>query len=227
MRRQSGNLFFARENGGGTSQNPDCGDVVSVPSEYIDVGAENTDTVIFVLSSDNTDCEGALAYASHCQVDEFDRPIFGYIQMCAPSHQPKTLPGQVDEDFHTAIHEISHILGMSSALFPLFRDLQNQPITLRCPEVYAGGTQADTGLFYEGDPIHWWKGNAANQVPCCCGRVGTTIFSDLSWHKLLLVQNFPAQVGTQSWHGFRTRVAQNAERVLGGSARRPLRRAAF
>ena len=41
-------------------------------------------TISFVIGvGDETGCgENTLAYASHCMVDEDDRPVFGYIQVC-------------------------------------------------------------------------------------------------------------------------------------------------
>ena len=148
--------------GGGQSLAPDCGDFATLPQDYVDVGVA-ADTV---LSS--ADCpENVLAYASHCQLGHNDRPTFGYIQMCAGTHQPKDLPGQRDEDFHTAVHEITHILGMSSALFPYFRDENNNPRSIRCPEMYEGDTKNETGLFYDGQTVHYWK-DPWDQVGWCC-----------------------------------------------------------
>ena len=57
----------------------------------------------------------------------------GYIQMCPQRNTPKTVPGDRDEDFHTALHEILHIIGWSSALFPFFRDSSGHARTTRCP----------------------------------------------------------------------------------------------
>ena len=159
-------------NNTGTPSGPDCGDIATVPQLYVDIGVD-ADAVIFVLSSSACD-DNVLAYASHCQIDHNDRPIFGYIQMCSHHHQPKTLPGQRDEDFHTAIHEITHILGMSSALFPYFRDTNNRPRSLRCPEVYEGDTKDETGLFYNGTAVLYWK-SPYNMVGWCC--------ADASWHQ--------------------------------------------
>ena len=53
--------------------------------------------------------------------------------------------GEIDEAFHTVVHEITHILGMSSALFPYFRDAGGAPRTVRCPQEFAGDTHDETG----------------------------------------------------------------------------------
>ena len=169
--------------------------------------------------------EGTAAYASHCQIDaETERPTFGYIQMCTATFQPKDTAAEIEEDLHVAAHEITHILGMSSSLFPYFRDDENEKrTTLRCPETYpdvpdcncssnatwvdSGGDSCelydsfdlfcliaasfdrsladsegvdasdvccacqgcpeDTGLVYNGAPIHRYK-FPFNQVGWCC-----------------------------------------------------------
>jgi leishmanolysin-like peptidase len=52
---------------------------------------------------------GTLAYASNCQRDQNDRPIFGFINFC-PAHvnaDPLTLVAQLS----TAVHEVFHAMG--------------------------------------------------------------------------------------------------------------------
>ena len=46
--------------------------------------------------------------------------------MCAPKTQPKETEAERDEDYHTAIHEINHILGFSRYQMGLWRDENNQ-----------------------------------------------------------------------------------------------------
>ena len=115
-----------------------CGDVLTVPDKYITTGV-TTDVLIFVLASQaSSGCSGGgtLAYASHCEQDpDTDRPIIGYIMMCPQHHEVKTVRGRRDEDLHTAIHEVLHILGWSDGLFPWFRDESNNPRTARCPNL--------------------------------------------------------------------------------------------
>ena len=61
--------------------------------------------------------------------------------MCPQTTNPKTVPGDRDEDFHTALHEILHIIGWSSSLFPFFRDSSGYARTTRYPPPH---THTDT-----------------------------------------------------------------------------------
>jgi hypothetical protein len=118
-----------------------CGDELTVPSKYISGSGVNADVLIFALSRVGGSCDqslGYIAYASHCQQDQNDRPTVGYIQMCPDYHTRKTIPSQQSEDFHTAVHEILHILGWSNALFPFFRNSDGTPRTPRCPATMDG-----------------------------------------------------------------------------------------
>jgi hypothetical protein len=132
VKRVLGNLKF--EDFAGTDKK--CGDVnlaASKYAKYISTGVA-ADVVIFVLAQVASDCAtgDVLAYATHCRQDQFDRPTFGYIQMCPQQMAVKTIQAEQDEDFHTAVHEITHILGYSSSLFPFFRDINGVPYTSRC-----------------------------------------------------------------------------------------------
>ena len=135
VHRLQGNLVLTAQDG---VLGAGCGaDQASIPSKYASAGGGvAADLVIFVLSqpTSQTCADGnTLAYASHCRQDsQTDRPIAGYIQMCPQHHARKTIKSQRDEDFHTALHEILHIMGWSSALFPFFRSSDGQPITPRC-----------------------------------------------------------------------------------------------
>ena len=134
VHRLQGNLVLTAQGDGQTGCGPDQ---PSIPSKYTATGGGGAaDLVIFVLSqpsSENCADGNTLAYASHCRQDsQTDRPIAGYIQMCPQHHARKTIKSQRDEDFHTALHEILHIMGWSSALFPFFRSSDGQPITSRC-----------------------------------------------------------------------------------------------
>ena len=95
-----------------------------------------------------------LAYASHCQLDQYDRPVFGFIQMCAARTDPKQRQSERDEDFHTALHEVTHILGFSEMLFPFFRNSNLQPRTPRCPLSYSPKMPAESS--YKGELFLWY-----------------------------------------------------------------------
>jgi hypothetical protein len=112
--------------------------VVTVPETYRTTGVPNTDLLIFVRSSENDPdgcSEGTIAYARHTEQDTtLDRPTFGIIDMCIAHNKPdqtsdartKTMYDR-EEDFHTTLHEIVHILGHSASLYPFFRDQNGQP----------------------------------------------------------------------------------------------------
>jgi leishmanolysin-like peptidase len=169
VRPVQGALKFTR-----TGYGLDCGDEVpTVPEQYVTTGVFNTDVLIFVLSDDvgQSDCtSGTLAYATHCQLDQNDRPVFGYIQMCAVHFHPlvsargdKKTESDLDEDFHTALHEIIHILGFSEGLFPFFRDHSNKPLTPRCPTKYE-----TIPASFDGERFQWYLGENRGQVGWCC-----------------------------------------------------------
>ena len=143
VKRSSGKLVLADANRWSTVTT--CGDTASIPSTYT-TGGVDKDLVIFVHASNATGCAGGqtLAYASHCRQDpQTDRPIAGSIQMCPVFAKKATKwDGTAksdydrDEDFHTALHEILHIMGFSDALWPFFRDDAGQPVTPRCGANY-------------------------------------------------------------------------------------------
>jgi leishmanolysin-like peptidase len=93
-------------------------------------GATDADFVLFVSAVNTGSCSGGtLAYASTCQRDQWDRPIFGYANFC-----PSSLSA-ASEDFAaqraTAVHEVMHALGFSSGSWPLFREADGTPLTAR------------------------------------------------------------------------------------------------
>jgi len=165
VRPVEGALRFVRP-----SQGPDCGDMESVPDNYVD-GVYNTDVVIFVLSDpvDGSECgQYTLAYASHCQLDQHDRPVFGYIQLCAEQTQPKDDISAQDEDFHTVVHEILHILGFSESLFPFYRDERLHPRTPRCPTTFGGNFDSmPPESSVNGEPFKWFHQDVRREGWCC------------------------------------------------------------
>lgn len=124
-------------------QNPyECGEQANISEEYIGVrevctsfdgpcslqgpnntGIPNADFLLFVSASSTSDCAGGtLAYASACMLDVNDnnRPVAGYINVC-----PSSLThfhGQSTLIYNLILHEIIHAIGFSSSLFNWFID---------------------------------------------------------------------------------------------------------
>ena len=93
-------------------------------------GYPDADFVLYVTAAESRICTGAvLAYASTCVRDQFDRPIFGHANFC-PS-KLSAAPAAMEEQLSTAVHEVLHALGFSSASWPLFRDNDGTPRTPR------------------------------------------------------------------------------------------------
>ena len=93
-------------------------------------GASNTDFVLYVSAVSTASCSGGtLAYAATCQRDQNDRPIFGYANFCPASLDTAAAAWLTQRS--TAVHEILHALGFSTGSWPLFRDENGVPRTLR------------------------------------------------------------------------------------------------
>jgi len=97
-------------------------------------GVSDADFVLFASSSaaDSNLCSPTgqtLAFATWCQIDQHDRPTFAMANWC-PRHVD-THSDAFDAQLSTAVHELAHALGFSSASFPLFRDDLGQPRTAR------------------------------------------------------------------------------------------------
>ena len=119
-------------------------------------GIPNTDFGLFVTAIDTTLCQNSpttLAYAKSCQRDQFDRPTFGRINFC-PSHIDTNIYN-FEEQLSTALHEIAHALGFSSASWYLFRynDILRTPRTVRdnlevyVPNKIYSSTYCSDGLY--------------------------------------------------------------------------------
>jgi len=118
-----------------------CGSDASIPAEHLmetwvydpytsestqynqaGAGINNTDLVIYVTYGDTTDCgDSTLAYAVACNQDQYGRPVAGAINFCASAIQEQYWKF----DVVTTMHELTHILAMSSGLFPSFYDYEN------------------------------------------------------------------------------------------------------
>ncbi|RUS84295.1 hypothetical protein EGW08_007939, partial [Elysia chlorotica] len=96
---------------------------------YFDRGAglSDTDFILYVTSSSSDLCNphktSALAYASYCQLGEFNRPVAGQVNFC-----PRNIKAQkFDKEllYITSVHELLHALGFSSKLFDKFMKCEN------------------------------------------------------------------------------------------------------
>ena len=95
--------------------------------------------------------------------------------MCPQHHAVKTVIGNRDEDLHTAIHEILHLMGWSSALFPYFRDQNGSPRTPRCPAWEGANpvTPLPVGVYpYDANKKNW----GADEYCCATNTVGSPPF---------------------------------------------------
>jgi leishmanolysin-like peptidase len=141
----------------------------------------------------------ALAHALLCQLDQYERPILGFINFCFGGStsvaQPNTVNNVVQQSVQTflnttlldnqvssslidvATHEIGHVLAFSSSLFPYFKEPDGTP---RTPRPFAITTQT-----------------------CLNGQVLQTVFPSNT-----TVQILPSTGGRLSYHIVTPRVAQ-------------------
>lgn len=140
-------------------------------NETLRYGVNDADLVVIVSAQPRLNAPGGvevpvcggriLALASHCTLDQFDRPVLGFVNFCLPlmtlnAPTNETLlqelnqagfnaddenvnlvteafhPDDVDDTTNVAVHELGHILGMDSHLFKFFRDpATGEPLTRR------------------------------------------------------------------------------------------------
>ena len=137
----------------------------SLPDGLLQDGIDDVDIVILVSAYDmlitpGTDdlirvCNNrSLAVATSCVLDQFDRPIIGFINFCLPlltladgngsvaTNNKETIDNNfekivysnvtVDDTMVIALHEIGHVLGFDSHLFLFYRDkVTGEPLTPR------------------------------------------------------------------------------------------------
>ncbi|KAL7567748.1 hypothetical protein ACA910_012080 [Epithemia clementina (nom. ined.)] len=107
-----------------------CGDqeFTKVGNEYINTGLPDTDLILFVSGSASTQFCAAqtLAVAVACNFDQFDRPTAGAINVCLDNielNDDGTASDAVLGDYvDVSIHEVGHVLGMSSNSYRFFYD---------------------------------------------------------------------------------------------------------
>ena len=97
------------------------------------VGVSNADLYLIVTSTDTDACGGGRrAHAAPCQLDQYDRPTIGYINLCMGDYP---VVNQDSDDwkvqYWAAVREIIHLLGFNADMFPLFRE--DDGVTPRTP----------------------------------------------------------------------------------------------
>ncbi|OQR94138.1 leishmanolysin-like peptidase, metalloprotease family M08, partial [Thraustotheca clavata] len=106
------------------------------------------DMVLYIRATTTSNCSpGVLAYATTCQRDQYDRPTFGMINFCPAYINPSQHVGPIyDKQLTVAKHEITHALGFSAASFPLMREANGTPRTLRVSGGLFGRTKPMPGI---------------------------------------------------------------------------------
>jgi hypothetical protein len=85
-------------------------------------GVSSHDMILYISSIQSSTCPtssataGTLAYASNCQRDQTDRPVFGFINFC-PVHVSAD-PAALVSQLSTAVHEIFHAMGFGNSVLP-------------------------------------------------------------------------------------------------------------
>lgn len=111
-----------------------CYGFIDFPTNVIEDGIADADLVVFVSAHNKinnvTLCDyNALASASYCSLDQYDRPVVGFINLCI-----ENIDVENNEDAAVAVgaHELAHVLGFSDDLFKFFRNSDNgEPLTER------------------------------------------------------------------------------------------------
>ena len=95
-----------------------CGGI-NVPLAHTTVGIENTDLIVYITSENNTK-EGYVAYASACYLESggLNQVIAGMVMVNMAQFSGNSFETQ----YMTLVHEITHLLGFSSGLFPYFHN---------------------------------------------------------------------------------------------------------
>eukprot|EP00587_Corethron_hystrix_P002943 CAMPEP_0113302822 /NCGR_PEP_ID=MMETSP0010_2-20120614/3491_1 /TAXON_ID=216773 ORGANISM="Corethron hystrix, Strain 308" /NCGR_SAMPLE_ID=MMETSP0010_2 /ASSEMBLY_ACC=CAM_ASM_000155 /LENGTH=706 /DNA_ID=CAMNT_0000156709 /DNA_START=71 /DNA_END=2191 /DNA_ORIENTATION=- /assembly_acc=CAM_ASM_000155 len=115
------------------------------PSKHIHEGVTGADLILYVNGNGKYCQQGTLAYASACELDQYDRPIAGSITFCLDTIDlgENNWVSQItlETTVETAVHEVAHILAFSDLLMPYFRKPENgEPLTPR----YIDGTPVES-----------------------------------------------------------------------------------
>lgn len=100
----------------------------------------NTDIIIYLLMDEGPceDDDAPIAFSNDCAMDQYDRPTAGTLLLCSTNFKEIAIDStkgraqqqKLDEVLQ---HELAHILGMSGATMPYWRDASNggKPYTSR------------------------------------------------------------------------------------------------
>jgi Leishmanolysin len=124
--------------------------------------------VLFVTGLDTSYCDGGtIAYASSWSKDQFDRPVFGQINLC-PSALANMRTGDFEAGLGVIMHEMTHVMVMDSSLFPLWRYKDNNatPRTPRDPLYpFLPGELTDRDHSCPAAAQHATKGSTSSFLP--------------------------------------------------------------
>eukprot|EP00594_Rhizosolenia_setigera_P015274 CAMPEP_0178973084 /NCGR_PEP_ID=MMETSP0789-20121207/21487_1 /TAXON_ID=3005 /ORGANISM="Rhizosolenia setigera, Strain CCMP 1694" /LENGTH=1065 /DNA_ID=CAMNT_0020660833 /DNA_START=23 /DNA_END=3220 /DNA_ORIENTATION=+ len=107
-----------------------AGNMIFIPCEMV-----NTTIVEPILESNTTNAtlpictQSALAAATYCSTDQYDRPIAGMIHYCIGSDFFQ--PENIQQNIITTMHELAHVLGFNSQSLAHFRFPDGSPMTPR------------------------------------------------------------------------------------------------
>ncbi|XP_021362088.1 leishmanolysin homolog isoform X2 [Mizuhopecten yessoensis] len=98
-------------------------------------GVPNADTVLYITAKTTRTCYQrnnhiTLAYSGYCQLDQYDRPIAGYINFCPYLIRATNMTQE--KVYMSVVHELFHALGFSKGLFDKFRDCSHS-VEGNCP----------------------------------------------------------------------------------------------
>ncbi|XP_064602969.1 ciliated left-right organizer metallopeptidase-like isoform X2 [Liolophura sinensis] len=128
-----------------------CGGVVQIPDDHLEglytwqrvnsstkiehvakasgKGVSDADYILYVQSGISGQCKevGLIAYALHCQLDQYNRPIAGYVNFCSDRVESESFDHE--KYYLTAIHELFHALGFSRKMFRMFQECDSSDCT--------------------------------------------------------------------------------------------------
>ncbi|XP_060077104.1 ciliated left-right organizer metallopeptidase-like [Ylistrum balloti] len=96
-------------------------------------GIPDADTVLYITAKTTKTCyqrKIVLAYSGYCQLDQYDRPIAGYINFCPFLIRATNMTQE--KVYMSVVHELFHVLGFSKGLFGKFRDC-SRSVGGECP----------------------------------------------------------------------------------------------